>query len=930
MGRLRQPRQENSLPVGKALTWLFGAQQLLLAGIIALLVGSWLGMARFSVNRHAPLEILLIDTSASTRLGQADADRWLTDQGIGWLAAASSRYGIGGPDPDMIVATFGPSASTLSAPGKPAAIGRSLRRFLGTRPLAPRAARKSLGQASPLDAALALIEGDCKGRPSVRLTLLGDGSYSGVDPTPRLEAWAASGISFEIITPPRDQADLALSDLIAPPRSFAGAKVIAGLTVTPLALANAPGAPALRVRATFAGLSADWFEPLGSLGASGLGRTVQVDLTRPFWGATLEDAEGELNFEITAGFLVAGKFEPDHFGANDLLAGTVVIGTPARILVAVTRELQPAAEAFFGQTGGGFSFTFAEPAKVALGLGTADALISYDLSPDELPTELVKSFVDGGGGWFALGGWGLLADRNVHIELGLRHLLPLGIDDDAPLRHVILMVDGSGSMDGDPFEVVRRGALELVNAAPATDEVRLVFFTDALGVENRIRPSFAGEAGGITGGELMRRAREAENDLAALMSTGVPGGNTYLVGALRELVALRGRGLQEALVLLLTDGQETRYQKNDPTEPERQRRAARSLSDSLSEAKARLVVIGVGKLEPGSDPDLFLHALLQPGEDLVRCGLEVGDEKLLGELLRREVNRDRILEGNFQVSPASRGDGFAELLLPVAEGQSLPGVRRLGRYSLQSGATLLAVTAVGEPLLAAQRRRVGRVAALATLPSSEWAPEWTSAKPLRSLLTWLADGPGPRNAKLYVTTGSAGKLVLEGIPSSDTEIGLDLEIRPISLGKEGHFVPAIDGPALAVVRVLPMAGPPGIDGDRLFEAPLPAVVADALAAGKLLQARVMRLRREVAEPILATLPIRIAGSQSEGHPRRPHVAINAIQTVKSTMGTPNRDRVMRGPGTSPKGAHPAFSAVMLAGLLLVFAGGLKAFGPIGR
>ena len=57
------------------------------------------------------------------------------------------------------------------------------------------------------------------------------------------------------------------------------------------------------------------------------------------------------------------------------------------------------------------------------------------------------------------------------------------------------------------IEVVRRGALELVNAAPATDEIRLAFFTDGLGVESRIRPAFAGDATDTLSGAEMR-ARE--------------------------------------------------------------------------------------------------------------------------------------------------------------------------------------------------------------------------------------------------------------------------------------------------------------------------------------------------------------------------------------------------------------------------------------
>ena len=937
MARYQQASTQDGLSLGQILAWPFAAKRLTTLGMIALLIASWMSLARFPADQSAPLEVLVIDTSASSRLASADPNAWLSRESNRWLDEARSRYGIGGSDPDLLIVAFGPSASTLSAPGKSAAIARSLSRFLRTRPLAAQSLGQRTGQASPMDAALELIEADCKDRPSVHVTLIGDGSYSGVDPTPRLEAWIAAGRTLAFVEPVRDQADLALSDLIAPPRVFAGGRIVAGLTVTPLALADAPGSVALRVRATFAGMVADWFEPVSGLRPNSMGatgHTVQVDLARPFLAPLADLIEGELNFEIAAGFLVAGKFQADNFGANDRLSGTVVVGKPARILVAVSEQQRARATSFFFgssiASGGGFSFTFAGPDEVARHLEGTDALVSFDLSPDDLPSELVKSFVDAGGGWFAMGGWGLLADRNVHIERGLRYLLPLGIDEDAPLRHVILMVDGSGSMDGEPFEVVRRGALELVNAAPATDEVRLVFFTDAMGVESRIRPAFAGEAGGISGGELTRRAREAENDLAALMSTRVPGGNTYAVGALKELVSLRGMSLQKSLILLLTDGQETRYRKSDPTEPERQRSSARSLSAKLAEVQARLVVIGVGEMESGSNADLFLHALLQPGESVVRCGLEAGDEKLLGELLRREVNRDRILEGTLKVTAASRGDELAELLFPVTEGEPLPSVSRLGRYSLKSGATLLAVADGGEPLLAAMRRRVGRVAAFATLPGSEWAPEWSSALPLQALLTWLADGPGPRSMRLEVTHGSEAKLVLEGVPNSEAGLGLDLEIRRVTLGRQGHFVPAVEGPALATVRVSPMAGPPGAAGGMRYEAAMPAVVADSLAAGEMLQARVLQPKRDVSDPLLGTLSLVGVLGQAEGHPQRPHLPLTALRRGLSQAARVDLDGFPAGPGSAPKVPHPFSGWILIAGLALVFAGGLKAFRPTVR
>jgi hypothetical protein len=938
--------QAKSFSIGALVTAITQGKHLLRAGLILLLGAAWLSMPLFPVQGEVPLEVLVVDTSASSRIGVGDADAWLASVAGAWLDDVRDRQGLGGPDADLMVVTFGPSASVLAGPSPGSVVPATLQRFLAKGPLAPRSSGGE-HQASPLDAALALAEGAFEGHKSMRLTLVGDGSYSGADPAPRLLAWAARSIYLDIEQPVRDRADLAIGHLLAPPRVFAGAPIGIGLDAFHLMRAAAPGAPALRIQATFAGLSAQWFEPLSAAAES---QHVQLDLATPFLDAMSAGSRGEVQFEIDAGYLVGGMFQADDFRANDQLTGAVNVGDAARVLVAADQDQIERARSFFlgaqvdrtdAERGiaNGLAYRFLTPDQVPGELAGADALISFDLSPDDLPADRLRSFVESGGGWFAMGGWGLLADRNVHIGPGPRSLLPLGLDEDAPLRDVILAVDGSGSMQGEPFEVVRRGALELVNAAPATDEVRLVFFTNGLGVESRIRPAFAGDANDtLSGAEIMRRAKEAEADLAVLMSTQVPGGNTYVVGAMRELVSLREGSGRDALVLLLTDGQETRLRKNDDTEPESQRIGASNVALELIQERARLVVIGVGAMEDGGDPDLFLKALLQPGESVVRCGLEDGDEHVLGELLRQEVNRERIWEGGFGVARLGTPGSFELQLLPDIDGQELPGIARMGRYSLKPNAMLLAAAGGTKPLLAATRRQRGRTAALATLPMSPWAPDWLDAGNLEALLTWIADRPRERGPKVMVESGGSGdaRIVLDGMGgmggmggtgAEPPVSGYDLEIRVTSLGQRGRFAPRLGAAPLAKVRASLLAGAPGWAGQR-HGAALPARAADALAAGASLEVQVLNPRPETGAPVLFTLALKAPDGAGEGAPERPRLRLG---NLAGTAQNRNPMATLTPPRPSPPGRpHPLAAWALGAGLALVFLGGLKAFGPTGR
>ncbi|MDP6955562.1 MAG: VWA domain-containing protein, partial [Planctomycetota bacterium] len=264
----------------------------------------------------------------------------------------------------------------------------------------------------------------------------------------------------------------------------------------------------------------------------------------------------------------------------------------------------------------GLQLRFWEVEELGQALVEADVLWTCGVAPDRLDGRLLASFVEYGGGWLASGGWdllqGWLPQRGRQLP---QALLPLEPPEGDAERDVILLVDGSGSMAGGPFELVRRGVLELARASLAGDHLSLRFFTGVLGPQQN-------EA--VLPGAGTRRAT-----LLGILAARVPGGTTDVLYSLDQLVAERGRQAERraALALLLTDGHTA------SSDAER----TREVSRKLVAAGVQLRVFPIGEQADRQ----FLGQLVAPGESLV----EVGELSEIGELFQREVNQARIREG---------------------------------------------------------------------------------------------------------------------------------------------------------------------------------------------------------------------------------------------------------------------------------------------
>ena len=384
----------------------------------------------------------------------------------------------------------------------------------------------------------------------------------------------------------------------------------------------------------------------------------------------------------------------DPVPENDRASARVRVGDP---LVAVL-VAPPEARAVLGALEfPGLQLVEASAASAEAELAGADLLWTVDVAAAELPAAAVERFVRAGGGWLACAGWRFLAGWGPGAS-GPAGMLPLvPVDDDLPERDVVLLVDGSGSMSGEPFERVRAATLELVLAGSPRDHFRLHFFTGTLGRE-------VFDASGKTVDERRR-------ELAPLLEASVPRGPTDVLFALRGLVRLRQGSSRPGLAFLMSDGLTVSWNHE----------LSRSARAALAETDTDLRVLAIG-----DQADIgFLESLLQEGEELI----EGGDLSNLARLLQREVNANRtrdgagrpaVLRDAQQLAPGSTAREVVRAQAQGAPDGLLGPLARFVAAQLAPGAERLWSAPQGEPLLALQRVGEGWVAACASAPIPGW------------------------------------------------------------------------------------------------------------------------------------------------------------------------------------------------------------------
>jgi hypothetical protein len=507
-------------------------------------------------------------------------------------------------------------------------------------------------------------------------------------------------------------------------------------------------------------------------------------------------------------------------------------------------------EAWLERAGGsGVQWEVVAPKEVQDELAGRDIFVSYDVSTARLPERWLGPFLEQGGGWLALGGWGLLSEYWPNGVKGSAPsserlpLVPSQVRDQQ--REVIFCVDGSGSMTGGPFESVRDALGDLVPAALPSDELQMRFFTGALG------PVI--EIGG--GGK-----EERSQGLRDLFDARVPGGTTDILLSLELLAEARSKSDLPGLVLLLSDGRDD----NAFQIPER----TAALRAEFAESRTRLSVIGIG-----SEADRgLLESISGPTGEVILV------EELTGltDLFRREVSRERVREGppaDVSVHGEAASGDLRALADAWAHRSAWPQVERLARTEARPNAEVLLRTSEGLPLLGVGRVGEGWAACFPALLEDGWAPGYQGASDVWGPL-WTLLGRGVRDVGGRPALGlRGGELVLRlGSEGSDwpavvsvdifgsergaeerrlggCELSLGSGVVPGVLGRRSGSLGALEGRASGRLRallidpesgeelaVLGLDAPSAVEfqpflGERLELGALAVPLASALKAG---------------------------------------------------------------------------------------------------
>jgi hypothetical protein len=687
-----------------------------LGGALALALAAWLLLPVHGAGPARPMHVVLLDESDSVRRTRPEWERWAR-------AAVSDELRVAretGAEP--LVVRY--AAEVVLAGGDAAAAerGADLR-----------------GDRSDLHGALSLLEtwAARRGGATGRARILSDGGYTGADPRPLLQRLGVAGLGFELVAPPTPaRPDLAVTRVSLPAAVEPGAPVAAEVH---LRLAPWTSAPAERT----CRLLVDVTDATGER-VLVLERNVPVS-DRPWW-TRVELGPAASGRSVVS---VWAQIDGDPVPENDRSTAAFHAGDDLVLALVASDEARRDADRWLGSPGrlAGIQVLRLAPDDLAQALPEVDALVSVDLGEADLAGTGLASFVRRGGGWLACGG-----PRLFRAPEG--DLLPLRpAPEDGPTREVVLLLDGSGSMAGAPFEAVRAAALDALQLARSNDRFVLRLFTDALADEHVLG----------AGGEGTERAARV------LLEARLPRGPTDVHAVLEELAAEREARAGPALVLLLSDG------RDQPTDESASARGA-AVRARLAAADARLVVIAMGERA-----DLaFLRSLVAPGEAV----LEPTAPAALVELFRDEVAGDRVhRRAPIEVRSAEPASlpwaEAAEWLTALDAGAAAgyPALESMHRAVPRSDeVAVLWRGADRDPLLAVARVGAGRVAAWASAPVAGWGSAWSGrpelvAPLLRALGRTAASRPRGRRARL-----ADGVLRVEGVV--DWPALVDARLRP--------------------------------------------------------------------------------------------------------------------------------------------------------
>tara|TARA_R110002073_G_scaffold6084_2_gene36793 strand:+ start:36017 stop:38479 length:2463 start_codon:yes stop_codon:yes gene_type:complete len=445
-------------------------------------------------------------------------------------------------------------------------------------------------------------------REPSEIVLFGDGTWTGEDPSPRLARLAALGevLRFEPL-PAAPTHRLAVRGLRAPEHLAGGAPFAA---VVQVSWCPPPGQPC--EGATLHAV------------LEGMGTRSERNLVLAPGPEAILNPDGSRTFEVRLDWpaQLAGNHRlrvevhhPDDRVPFDDAASTRLRVADGRTLLLVARDLEVArAEARrWAPFLPGIVFEPIPLDQLPRRLPDAAAVWTLDLGPIDLPQEHLLAAVQSGVGWFATGTGGFLRGFG---RGPLAEALPLRLrEHPGGPRDVVLAVDGSGSMIGEPFTRVRAAIIELLVGLTSRDDLELRLFQQRLS-EPIIR------AQGKDAATLQRAIQD-------LFQATVPGGSTGIPSTVDDLIAVRGTAGRRSLVVFVTDGHSS-VGEGHLTSAHR---------DALEAVDVELVILTTGTAQRPPNRN-FLIPLLRPGETIV----DAGDLSALTELLVERVRSESMAQ----------------------------------------------------------------------------------------------------------------------------------------------------------------------------------------------------------------------------------------------------------------------------------------------
>ncbi len=695
-----------------------------LAWLAALLfaIGAWLHLGAPSGGREAPLRVALVDVSASAVGGDARFAASMART----LHERAQRAATDGEE--FVAIAYGRGARTFEF--DTASSSEEIERGLA-----------SLGfgrgeDATDLAAGFELAARIADERRISILEVIGDGTFTGVDPSPFAARLAARGVRIEVANSPspRDP-DVGVAPLASPLRVRRGEPVRVEVEVWDGRLAEDAD---LVVTATLMDgehtrTQSVTLGPPPQDGVRNL-RTVRVAFDLP----PLDGARAAL--EVRADLVANGVRRVSAWPENDATTAEVLAEGTLRVGVVGTVAARRAFLRALGDAPRDLAIVEMETIP-ADSRAAFDVLATIDAPLGRADAEFLDAWVAAGRGWIDLAG----ATRSGSARVAAAALVPA--ENDERPREIALLLDGSGSMSGAPAANARAALIHLVEHAPASDGLTAIWFSDERAPAIDLgRP-----------GERETAARRRDI-VARVASAPEPRGPTRIWRALDELAEGIDARLR-TLAILISDGR-------DPDRADFAARAA-ELRARLAAQGADLAVIAVG-----DDPDReLLGALAGSATELFEAGdLSRADgAERLARLFARAIANGPV----FDVIPPrpARFAGSSEpLALPFAAFGPPVMSRFLVAWASERASVVWTSDAASGsiPLFALARRGLGLAGTFAFAPDPTWlaAPNDLGAV----LATGVRAVAPPSDGTELALFEREGDLVLRGALESEPAV----------------------------------------------------------------------------------------------------------------------------------------------------------------